>query len=583
MGAPVAPPSAPRDVSKVGLVPERSGAEPARAADANAELGRDRDLGRSQDAAVLEYALDRTGYRGRVVSAAGAPVPGVTVRLLRAAQDLNLGFDYAVDLLAREPMQPRLEVAQALSAEDGRFRIDGVMPRGLCFLRLEFADVAHAPAALRPGNGTMLPVQRTPAPGEVVDLGDVRLKSGGTLVGRVVDADGKAVGGALVRSARVPPFPFGLVPIERLQPDGAVLLTPGNTASVIEVPAWFAEAMTLLPIPTCTSEPDGRFALFGVDAGDNVVAVTTRDRGAVLRQGVKVAADVVQVLGDCVLAGGEEVDVVVRDVGGAPVAGAEVLLAGQSNGPPIHIAQRVGRTDADGRLVARGMPRGGTIAAARRSARDPWVVGAPAAADRDATVVLPKACTLTLTVSDADGRTLRPVQIKLLDVAGDAGAIDRMLFGAARPIELDTRLRVLDDGRIVIADLLPGRCTAILGAAGHATRSLDVALKGDVERTVVLPPARALKVHVVDPANTPVADAAIVMQSRGGERSQRMLDMPIPAGRSDREGVCTLRDLPTEETRLTASHPRFGQVSTVVRGAPPEVTLQFGAPGAILG
>jgi hypothetical protein len=87
----------------------------------------------------------------------------------------------------------------------------------------------------------------------------------------------------------------------------------------------------------------------------------------------------------------------------------------------------------------------------------------------------------------------------------------------------------------------------------------------------------------MDPANTPVADAAIVMQSRGGERSQRMLDMPIPAGRSDRDGVCALRDLPTEETRLTASHPRFGQVSTVVRGAPPEVTLQFGAPGAILG
>jgi hypothetical protein len=581
--APMSAPKALASAADMRVDPTRSGAEPSQAQDASSGHNGERSAGRAANSSALDYAADRTGYVGRVVSSAGAPVEGVTVRLLRTALDLNLDPAFVVDVFAREPMQPRLAVAQAQSGEDGVFRIDGVMPRGLCFLRLEFADVAHAPPALRPGNGTMLPVTRTPAPGEVVDLGDVRLKAGSTLVGRVVDADGKAVGGALVRSARVPPFPFGLVPIERLQPDGAVILTAGSAASVIEVPAWFGEAMPLLPIPMCTSEADGRFALYGVDPGDNVVAVSTRDRGALLRQGVKVAADAVQSLGDCVLVGSDVVDVLVRDAAGVPIANAEVLLAPRSNGPPIHIAQRVGRTNAEGRVEVSGMPRGGAIAAARRSERDVWVVGEPVAADRDAVVVLPKACTLTLTVNDASGRTLRPVQLKLMDVASDAGAVDRMVFGAARPIDLDSRMRVLDDGRIVIADLMPGRCTAIVGAAGHATRSLDVELKGDVERTVVLPRARALQVHVVDAANAVVADAAIAMQSRGGERSQRMFDMPIPVGRSDREGICALRDVPTEETRLTASHPRYGQVSTVVRGAPAEVTLQFGEPGAITG
>lgn len=581
--APVAPPVAASVGNDRRIEPERVGVGAANAAAADAALSGERQLGKAHEGGPLEYAADRTGYLGRVVSAAGVPVPGVTVRLLRAAQDFNLTSDYAVDVLAREPMQPSLQVAFAQSADDGRFRIDGVMPRGLCFLRLEFADVAHAPPALRPGNGTMLPVQRTPAPGEVVDLGDVRLKAGATLVGRVVDADGKVVGGALVRSARVPPFPFGIVPIERLQPDGAILVTAGATASVVEVPSWLGEAMSLLPIPACTSSPDGTFALYGVDAGDNVIAVTTRDRGSLLRPGVKVAAEAVQSLGDCVLAGGEEVDVLVVDEADKPIANAEVLLAPRSQGPPIHIAQRVGRTDGEGRLLARGMPRGGAIAAARRTERDAWVVGAPAAADREVRVVLPKAYTLTLTVQDATGRALKSAQLKLLDGASDAGAVEIGLFGMTRPLDLGQRLHVLEDGRLQITDLRPGRWTAIVGAAGHATRSLDVDLKGDTERTIALPAARPLRVHVVDAVGEPVAGAVLAMQSRGGERSRRLVEMPIPVGRSDRDGSCVLRDLPTDETRLTASHPRHGQVSTVVRSAPTELTLQFGAPAAIRG
>jgi hypothetical protein len=175
------------------------------------------------------------------------------------------------------------------------------------------------------------------------------------------------------------------------------------------------------------------------------------------------------------------------------------------------------------------------------------------------------------------------VQLQCIAGPTDGGSIEWGAFGLAQPIELASRLRLLEDGRLVISDLRAGRWTAIVGAAGHATRSLDVELKANAERVVVLPAARALQVHVVDAAGEPVGGAALAMQARGGESNQRLLDLPIPVGRTDKGGLCTLRDLPTEETRLTASHPRHGQVSTLVRGAPAEVVLQFGAPGAIAG
>ncbi len=582
--APVAPPFAGGANAGNGISLQQSQVGEGIAVDTGAAIGgADLVQKRSATAVALEYAAERTGYCGRVVSRSGIAVPGITVRLLRIAMDLNLGLGFQVDVLAQEPLHPQLESARAITAADGHFQIDGVMPRGICFLRLEFADVELAPVAFRSGQGTMLPVQRTPVPGEVIDLGDVRLKAGSTAMGRVVDAAGEPVANALVRVARLPPLPNAALPIERLQPDGALIITLPGQVRVIELPEWVGEAMALLPIPMTTSAKDGGFVLNGVDAGDNVLAVTTRGRGSLLRQSLMVAADSVVALGDIALLVDESFDVLVSDAAGEPVASAEVLLAPMSTRAQIHIAERVGRTNAAGRISVAGMPRGSAIAAARRSGSDAFVVGEASAMGRLVTVVLPSACKLVLTIADDKGHTLQPVQLKMLDGVLGSLVMELAVFGFGRGLDLKQRVRVLEDGRNVVDGLRPGRWTLVVGAKGFATQLVRIELLADLDRTITLKPARALRVRVLDGDSAPVVDAAITMESKGGFDAQVQIDMGIAVGRTDSDGFCSVRDLPTDETRLTANHPRFGKVNTVVRGAPAEVTLQFGPPSAIVG
>src|SRR5262249_9674118 len=102
-------------------------------------------------------------------------------------------------------------------------------------------------------------------------------------------------------------------------------------------------------------------------------------------------------------------------------------------------------------------------------------------------------------------------------------------------------------------------------------------------RTVQLRPAQPLRVRVLDAVGAPVAGAAIYTQARGGERLQRIVELPLQQGTTDGDGCCTVRDLPTAQTRITASHPLHGQVHAVVQATPVEVELRSLGAGAIHG
>lgn len=521
-----------------------------------------------------------TGYTGRVVTAAGEPVVGIDVQLLRMAADAALPVD--LDLFGTVTAAPELVVAIDRTDAAGRFELLQIAPRGWCGLRLTFADLDAAPARWRVGQGTFVPVQRTPVPGEVVDLGDVRLKTGATLVGRIVGSDGP-IAGALVRAARLPPLPFAAVPIERLRADGALLVTVAGQNRVVVLPPWFGRLVDLLPIAKTLSGADGTFVLYGVDPGDVVVAVTAPARASLLRQNLHCEAGAVTQLGDLQLADGSSAEVLVVDRAGAPVAGAEVIVAPWSLGVPVHIGEPAGTTDAAGKTHVDGLPRGRAVAAARLGSDATWQIGEPGPADGTLRVVVPGRHTLLLTVQDGAGKV--PPDLKVRAAAGGAngGAVELALFGFGQTVDLGNRLERLDDGRLRVRDLDAGVWTFVVGAAGCATQSLEVELREDTARTVILKAARALRVRTLDVAGEPVAGATLHLSPRGGSRQERIVELPLAVGRTGADGWCSVRDLPTESARLTAIHPQHGQVHAQIDGHPAELVLQFAAPAAIRG
>lgn len=522
-----------------------------------------------------------TGYRGRVVTGQGQAVAGATVRLFRIAPDVALPSGLVP---GRHQPGGGLEAGRATTAEDGTFLLTGVMPRGLCFLRVGFPDPAAVPLALRAGEGTTRAVQATPRPGEVVDLGDVVLRQGRIVTGRVVDEEGHGIPGATVRVAFLPPLPFAVAPIERLGPDSRIVVAaPGQPAAVLALPELIAEALTVLPIASASTAPDGTFAVPGVDPESNVLAVTAPGRTSRLRQPLRLGDGAVTSVGEILLAAGEVADVLVTDPDGQPVAQAEVVVAPASVGVPVHLGESAGQTDADGRVRHPGLPRGGAIAAARRAADEPWTVGAVAPVDVELRVVLPAAHALTLTVLAADGRPAEAPEVRLLRGALEFAAVEVATFGFGEPVPLRGRLRRLEDGRLRLERLPPGSYVLLVDTATATAPAQEIDLRGDLELTVQLQAFHLLRVRVLDGAGAPLPDAAVYAQARGGSRAARRSQAPWRAGDTDAAGVLIVRTSGQGELRLTARHPAWGEVHGECSAAAAETVLAFGSTGGIDG
>ncbi|MCR9246104.1 MAG: carboxypeptidase-like regulatory domain-containing protein [bacterium] len=521
-----------------------------------------------------------TGYTGRIVTARGEPVPGIGVALIQVAAIAALPRE--LDLFASRPVEPKFVLAEAETDGGGRFVLSGVPPRGICALRVAFEDPDSAPARFRGGQGTHVPVERAPAPGEVVDLGDIVLKVGATIVGRVTDPDGP-VAGATVRAARLPPLPFGAVPIERLRPDGGLIGTPGGSRTFVEFPAWVTRVHDALPIARTMSQADGSFVLHGVDPGTVVVAATAPSRASKLVQNVAARAGEMTGIGDLFLGYGATTRVRVTDTAGQPVRNARVFVAPMSVGIPVHIAEPVGTTDGRGIVDVDGLPNGRAMAAAQRPGDAAWHIGDPANAEGTLRVVIPERHSLTLAIVDENEDPVPQPQLRFVAGDRDHGVLELSLFGARQPTDLSKRLRRLKDGRFRIDELDGGLWTVLVGAAGFASRQEKIDLRSDREFTIVLRRGRQLLVRAIDFEGQPVENATVYLSSRGGSRSERILEIPRPVGRTGEDGTYLVGDLPTAQTRITAEHPEHGQVHREVNGHPSELELPFAAPGSIAG
>ncbi len=224
---------------------------------------------------------------------------------------------------------------------EGRFAFDGLLPRG------------HVLSARQPGYASADAVQALPGGGDL----RVRLDRGASLVGRVVDARGRAVVGAAVElavrdlddrarwiTAATQAFQEALFRAESghgapLVPRGELGVVPGRAPSIPTMPGVLAGPADA---PGFRTGPDGRFEVADLPPGSVVATVT---HPGFVRA---VAAPVALVSGRAaevavVLHPGGSIDGRVLDDHQRPLAGVELELRGESDPLPQRaVSQRDG-------------------------------------------------------------------------------------------------------------------------------------------------------------------------------------------------------------------------------------------------
>lgn len=303
-------------------------ADPLRAADAKSTAGEEA-IPRERLAAAESEPNATRGPRlqleGRVVTAAGHPVPGAVVALLAAESLEAAGGRFGARGRGRgrewwRRFEPRA-VAEAVRTDmEGRFRVRGDAPAAAT-LMVTVRHEAFAPVVVR---------REWRRDEGAVRLEDIVLRGGGTVVGVVRDAGGAAIPGAEVRYTR----PRGRGRFGRF------------------------DALEDL-VPPARSDAAGGFVLEHVPAGEVVLAAEARgflpaaSEPAALEEGGRL--EVVLELQAGIALGG-----LVVDAAGAPVQGAEVTVMpsrGRSEG-------------GNRRWGGRGRGRGFDVLRARRARTD---------------------------------------------------------------------------------------------------------------------------------------------------------------------------------------------------------------------
>jgi hypothetical protein len=503
---------------------------------------------------------------GRLVEQDGAPVPGLEVELLAVTVD-EVMSDYEALFGDVEPAAFAATKGTTRSDDEGRFRFEGIDPRGMCMLGVDLGGM----------RGTFRVVDHMPGRGETVDVGDVVLEPFVTLTGVVEDEDGAPVGGARVRAVVDLPalvFEFGLAD---LQGDGAFAWQDDDRFAsgfgVFRFPAWLTRLIDRFPTPTTTSAEDGSFTLAGVPAGlahvvVNAQGLMTRVHGPVPTGKTGGTRDV----GTITVEFGEELAGRVEEGGGTPVAGAQVL-AGRKNTltDEVCILRPAGTTGADGRFVMAGVPSDEHLVAVRRPGAVDWTVldgATPGAAD--VVIRLDPTHSLTITAHDASGSVVPKPALALHREEGP-GEVPIL----EPPLPLAGRVVYTDDGAAFVEGLGAGAYAVLVRADGFAVAKARVDLRnGDVSEHVTLQRAHDLEVEVTAARDDrPVADATVSAMPADE-------DTPIAwaRARTREDGGATLRGLPEGRFTVRVSHPAYAATSAEagVPGRALEVALVKG-------
>lgn len=569
-----APPPAPTTPVAVGTQPEATPVASTPVQPATPMLRRE-DVTQPKTDGDLddpEIRAALSGFTGRIVNAGKQPVADTGVRIYRFAADSL--FRPGLDLMRESDFTPEYVAGETRTAGDGRFTITGIWPRAVYLLLGGIGGDAPTHRVL----------QRSPAPGEVIDLGDIVLEDAAVVTGIVVDEDGQPVADALVRGADLPGQLVSLFPVERFDPDGCLLIREqgGPPVPVIEFPKWVKTAFERLPIPTTHTDQDGHFRLVGLVPGSNMIAVTKPGFLARVEPAVPLKPAQEKDLGTLRLKLGEELVGKVLDLQGKPIAGAEVVAGGTLAMAPVDFGVRVGRSDQNGEFHADGFPAGMVTVAARRDKGQPWTLAEPQSINGTVTVQLPSQFAMTIAVTTAAGAPVQKPELRLMSGGreGRDGMLEMAMLGFAPSVDLQDRLQTLEDGRLRISKLDAGNYCLLAQAEGTAIGVQHVELKVDSDVVVKLPERLEYVVQVLDPEGKGIRNAAIYIEERG---EGRQIDMPICCGRTKPDGFLTITQAHGETIRLSASHPRWGTVNGECTKAQGSVVLRMQAPGGILG
>ncbi|MEM7203666.1 MAG: sigma-70 family RNA polymerase sigma factor [Planctomycetota bacterium] len=555
------------------------------------------------------------GFRGRVLLPTGAPAAGQRVRIW---------WMDAVDSLASigDPLGDPTELgpggATATADVDGQFEIHDVPPSQQYAM---YAGVGGDHPTLRS-------VDVGPGPGEIVDLGTVQLEAKGRVTGRVVDADGAPVSGAVVWAADVPAVLSSLAPIERLRPDGAVFIAVPEDADpldaatqarafqamlqrnvvtapegadyvVLTPPAALRRAVAELPTARTRTDGDGRFTLGGVQPGLNTVIVSVADGAGLQRPGVAVRGNATRELGELQLAATEPVVIQIVGADGRPVPGAEYCwavrpvqgLTGILFGGPQQ------RADAAGRARLAGvLRRDSAVVAYRANAAMAWTVSEPLDPGDRATLELPALIDVELTVRAPDATVAldelvislwhrAPLgEFNLSGAHGDLPLADRLTAQTTSQMARRLRLRGVLPGVYTVAVAAPGAAPAWRVFEAPSPRPLEF----DLRR------ATPLDVRVIDDLGQPVHGAEIVI--RGGVAqpwAHRLLEgvgrltspgrLARRAGTTDADGRLRIDALPGGGCEIVARHPRFGEAVAQAPEVPAPLAMVLQTPAHLSG
>ncbi|MEM7200459.1 MAG: hypothetical protein AAF628_09360 [Planctomycetota bacterium] len=513
----------------------------------------------------IEAAL--CGFRGRVVDHTGEPQPGLLVALYRMSLDSVMQDRFGEDVA--DVMEPQIDAGNAATGPDGTFEITGVWPQAFYALRAGVgADVSR-----------LMILDQSPGPGEIVDLGDVRLDQTATIVGTVVDESGAPLAGARIRAIDLPATIASMVSLDRFDENGVIIITEGGIRVVVEFPKWVARRLQDLPIPYTSADSEGRFRLTNVTSGEWMVVVSSGELRPGLLPNVRAKAGDETDVGQVELREGDEVWGKVLDQSGRPVEGAQVVVGQLSAMAPVAFGSYAESTNGRGEFSLAGFRGGRVIAAARRHSGDPWVVGDPQPAAKDLELRLPSVHGLTLRVADEDGKPVAGLRLRMYPAGPDSDMGPMMAMGFMSTVPLEDRFKPQGDGRYRVEPLAAGAYRVEAWADGYAVLVTEVEVLRDTDIPLRLTREVGGSVLVRTTDGEPVRSAAVYAAPDGGND-----EIPQPLGRTGTDGRLELHRVAPGPTELMAHHPAFGWVAKETElPTPEELVFEYAAPGHIRG